>query len=150
MRGCERLMPSSLLACDWSYWVTCRAWRIHCRSSSTSDTPSGGSFEAFLTVEGTNVRAHVVGTEVYATVISTEATEYRYAHRQGSQVELYTMTLPDALAERCISLAHALDLAFAGTDLKITPDQRVYCFEVNPAQRSATMKRTQASRLRRL
>jgi glutathione synthase/RimK-type ligase-like ATP-grasp enzyme len=76
---------------------------------------------------------HVVGTEVYATVIYTEATDHRYAHRQGSQVELYAMTLPDALAERCVNLAHALGLAFAGIDLKITPDQHVYCFEVNPS-----------------
>jgi glutathione synthase/RimK-type ligase-like ATP-grasp enzyme len=88
-------------------------------------------FQAF--VEGTNVRVHVVGTEVYATAISTDATDYRYAHRQGSQVELYALTLPDALAEQCVTLARALGLAFAGIDLKITPEQHVYCFEVNPS-----------------
>lgn len=39
----------------------------------------------------------------------------------------------DALAERCLRLAHALGLAVAGIDLKLTPDQQVYCFEVNPS-----------------
>jgi glutathione synthase/RimK-type ligase-like ATP-grasp enzyme len=43
------------------------------------------------------------------------------------------MVLPDALAERCLRLAHALGLAVAGIDLKLAPDQQVYCFEVNPS-----------------
>ena len=32
-----------------------------------------------------------------------------------------------------VRLAEGLGLAFAGIDLKITPDNRVYCFEVNPS-----------------
>jgi len=43
------------------------------------------------------------------------------------------MELPDDLAERCLRLAQALGLAFAGIDLKLTPDQHAYCFEVNPS-----------------
>ena len=43
------------------------------------------------------------------------------------------MELPDELAERCLRLAQALGLAFAGIDLKLTPDRQVYCFEVNPS-----------------
>ena len=30
-------------------------------------------------------------------------------------------------------LSQGLGLAFAGIDLKITPDNRVFCFEVNPS-----------------
>ena len=40
-------------------------------------------FQAF--VDGTNVRVHTVGQKVFATAISTDATDYRYAHRQGAR-----------------------------------------------------------------
>jgi glutathione synthase/RimK-type ligase-like ATP-grasp enzyme len=32
-----------------------------------------------------------------------------------------------------VALAAALDLPFAGIDLKLAADQRVVCFEVNPS-----------------
>jgi glutathione synthase/RimK-type ligase-like ATP-grasp enzyme len=88
-------------------------------------------FQAF--VQGTNVRVHIVGEAVFATAIETTATDYRYAQRQGSEAELYPIELPADVAERCVRLAEALGLAFAGIDLKITPDYQVYCFEVNPS-----------------
>jgi glutathione synthase/RimK-type ligase-like ATP-grasp enzyme len=89
-------------------------------------------FQAF--VEGTNVRVHTVGDKVFATAISTEATDYRYAQRQsGNHAELRPVDLSDQLAEMCVNLAAGLDLAFAGIDLKITPENQVYCFEVNPS-----------------
>lgn len=85
-------------------------------------------------VEGTNVRVHTVDTEVFATAIHTDATDYRYAHRQsGKEAELQAIELSDALSERCIGLSRALGLPFAGIDLKMTPDGRVFCFEVNPS-----------------
>jgi glutathione synthase/RimK-type ligase-like ATP-grasp enzyme len=89
-------------------------------------------FQAF--VEGTNVRVHTVGAHVFATAIHPLATDYRYAAKQGSEVELEEFTLPDELAERCLKLARALGLAFAGIDLKLTPQGEVYCFEVNPSR----------------
>jgi len=89
-------------------------------------------FQAF--VEGTNVRVHTVGQKVFATAISTNATDYRYAQRQiGDHAELREVELSDELAEMCVKLSEGLGLAFAGIDLKITPDKRVYCFEVNPS-----------------
>lgn len=85
-------------------------------------------------VEGTNVRVHTVGQRVFPTAISTEATDYRYAKRQiGDHAELREVELSDELAEMCVNLAAGLGLAFAGIDLKVTPDKRVYCFEVNPS-----------------
>jgi hypothetical protein len=85
-------------------------------------------------VEGTNVRVHTIGERVFATAISTDATDYRYAHRQtGDPADLREVELSDWLAERCLDLARDLGLAFAGIDLKVTPDNRVYCFEVNPS-----------------
>jgi hypothetical protein len=89
-------------------------------------------FQAF--VEGTNVRVHTVGDKVFATGINTEATDYRYAHRQsGDHAELRPVELSDDLAEMCVKLSAGLGLAFAGIDLKITPENQVYCFEVNPS-----------------
>ena len=89
-------------------------------------------FQAF--VEGTNVRVHTVGDKVFATAIKTDATDYRYAHRQsGDHAELRPVELSDDLAEMCVKLAAGLGLAFAGIDLKITPENHVYCFEVNPS-----------------
>jgi len=89
-------------------------------------------FQAF--VEGTNVRVHTVGERVFATAISTDATDYRYAQRQsGDHAELRPVELEDDLAEMCVKLAAGLGLAFAGIDLKITPGNVVYCFEVNPS-----------------
>ena len=89
-------------------------------------------FQAF--VEGTNVRVHTVGEKVFATAINTDATDYRYAHRQsGDHADLRPVELTDDLAERCVKLSAGLGLAFAGIDLKITPENYVYCFEVNPS-----------------
>jgi glutathione synthase/RimK-type ligase-like ATP-grasp enzyme len=89
-------------------------------------------FQAF--VEGTNVRVHTVGEKVFGTAINTEATDYRYAHRQsGDHAELRPVELADDLAEMCVKLSAGLGLAFAGIDLKITPENYVYCFEVNPS-----------------
>jgi glutathione synthase/RimK-type ligase-like ATP-grasp enzyme len=89
-------------------------------------------FQAF--VEGTNVRVHTVGQKVFATAIATEATDYRYAQRQsGDHAELREVDLSDELAEMCVNLSEGLGLAFAGIDLKITPENRVFCFEVNPS-----------------
>lgn len=84
-------------------------------------------------VEGNDIRVHVVDSKVFATIILSEATDYRYAHRQGREAELQPFDLPEELAKKCIRLARALALPFAGIDLKITPDRRVYCFEVNPS-----------------
>src|SRR4030095_10266616 len=84
--------------------------------------------------EGTNVRVHTVGQKVFATAIATEATDYRYAQRQsGDHAELREVDLSDELAEMCVNLSEGLGLAFAGIDLKIPPENRVFCFEVNPS-----------------
>jgi glutathione synthase/RimK-type ligase-like ATP-grasp enzyme len=89
-------------------------------------------FQAF--VEGTNVRVHTVDNAVFATGITAETTDYRYASLQGGdEAVLYALDLPKELAEQCINLARVLELPFAGIDLKITPDSQVYCFEVNPS-----------------
>ncbi len=89
-------------------------------------------FQAF--VPGTEIRVHVVGEEVFAAAVQTEATDYRYALQQtGLAADLREVTLSTELTERCVRLTKKLGLEVSGIDLKVTPDERVYCFEVNPS-----------------
>ncbi len=89
-------------------------------------------FQAF--VDGRNLRVHTVDDSVFATAITTGATDYRYAQRQvGEPAALEAVEVTDDLAERCVALARDLDLPFAGIDIKVAPDGEVYCFEVNPS-----------------
>ena len=84
-------------------------------------------------VPGIDVRVHVVGDQVFATGISSEAADYRYAGRDGEPARLTPFDLPDEIAARCARLADALQLPFAGVDLRLGPDGTAYCFEVNPS-----------------
>ncbi len=84
-------------------------------------------------VPGRDHRVHVVGDEVFASEVISEADDYRYAARRGAPPTLRACTLPLEVAERCITLAHALGLPFAGIDLRRAPNGRWYCFEVNPS-----------------
>jgi len=85
-----------------------------------------------LLVEGTDVRVHTIGEKLFATAtataITTAATDYRYAHEQtGEEASFAATELSEAIADRCLALARGL----AGIDLRITPDGRAVCFEVN-------------------
>lgn len=88
-------------------------------------------FQEFI--DGVNVRVHVVGKRVFATEIATEATDYRYASRDGQAVEMRPIELPENIAERCVRLSQELVLPLCGIDLKRTPHGEYYCFEVNPS-----------------
>ncbi|MEQ0564635.1 RimK domain-containing protein ATP-grasp [Amycolatopsis sp. NEAU-NG30] len=82
---------------------------------------------------GPDVRVHVVGDRVFATEITTTAVDYRYARQDGTSASLRACDLDPDVAARCVELAAALQLPFAGIDLKLVPDGRVVCFEVNPS-----------------
>ncbi len=85
-------------------------------------------------VPGTDVRVHVVGAEVYATEVSCDADDYRYASEQGfPRARLAAAELPGDVAARCLRLATDLGLPVAGIDLRRAPDGSWYCFEVNPS-----------------
>ena len=89
-------------------------------------------FQAF--VDGPNVRVHTVGGEVFATIIYSEAVDYRYAAQQvGQPARMAPYRLDDEVAERCVRLASTLGLEIAGLDLKFPTDGRVVCLEVNPS-----------------
>ena len=84
-------------------------------------------------VPGKDVRVHVIGRRTFSTLIESDATDYRYAQTQsGTEPILSSMDLPEAAEKSCIELAAALDLPFAGIDLRFTDEDAVFCFEVNP------------------
>ena len=88
-------------------------------------------FQAF--VPGKNIRVHVVGETVFATGIDTDSVDYRYANRDGLEVEMHPAELPAEIVEACLVLSKNLDLPLCGIDLKVTPAGQWYCFEVNPS-----------------
>jgi hypothetical protein len=83
---------------------------------------------------GRDVRVHVVGGDVFAAMVESDALDYRYARAQvGADAALRPYELDDGIAQRCVALARDLDLPFAGVDLKRADDRRVVCVEVNPS-----------------
>jgi len=84
-------------------------------------------------VPGRDHRVHVVGDELFACEVLSDADDYRYAARTGAPAELRACELPIDVAERCFALSRALSLPLAGIDLRRAPDGRWFCFEVNPS-----------------
>ena len=84
-------------------------------------------------VPGTDYRVHVVGEKVFACRITSTGDDYRYAERLGATTTIEADTLPADVVARCQRLAASLNLLVAGIDLRRTPDERWYCFEVNPS-----------------
>lgn len=87
-------------------------------------------FQAFI--PGHNVRVHTVADTLFATRVTSDAVDYRYARREGQAVEMEAAELPTAVARACRRIARDLGLLHAGIDLKETPDGDWFCFEVNP------------------
>lgn len=84
-------------------------------------------------VPGLDYRVHVVGEELFACEIHSQADDYRYAGRQGRSVDIRSCDLPPDCAEQCRAIAAVMGLAVAGIDLRRTPEGEWYCFEVNPS-----------------
>lgn len=84
-------------------------------------------------LNGTNVRVHVVGHDVFATEIDSDTIDYRYAGRQGGSTVLRATQLPLDIEASCRRASAALGLLFSGLDLMLCDDGQVYCFEANPS-----------------
>lgn len=84
-------------------------------------------------VEGVDIRVHVVGSEVFATELISEASDYRYASRSGDSLTARAIDVPSGIANACIDLTRDSGLMVAGIDLRRTPDDSYYCFEMNPS-----------------
>ena len=77
-------------------------------------------------IEGKNVRVHVVGDKVFASIIATEGIDYRYA---ASSMQPYDLS-PD-VAAKCRQLNKDLGLILSGIDLIKGAYGDWYCLEVN-------------------
>jgi glutathione synthase/RimK-type ligase-like ATP-grasp enzyme len=77
---------------------------------------------------GPNVRVHVVGTEVTACAIESDAIDYRYS----SATRFSPTKLPADVADRCVRVTQHLGLVLSGLDLIHGSDDCWYCLEVNP------------------
>lgn len=81
-------------------------------------------------VTGVDVRVHVVGTDVFASRVDSEAVDYRYAET-GSSIS--PVEVSDRVAAECVALTTRLGLVLSGIDLRYAHDGRLICFEVNPS-----------------
>jgi len=84
-------------------------------------------------VEGVDIRVHTVGAAVFATELISEASDYRYASRSGASLTARAIELPSEVASACVRLAESSGLMVAGIDLRRTPANRYFCFEMNPS-----------------
>jgi glutathione synthase/RimK-type ligase-like ATP-grasp enzyme len=85
-------------------------------------------------VNGIDIRVHVVGDNVFATSIQSDATDYRHGFFEGVGPPLLdSILLPDQIATQCVTLTRELGMAISGIDLRRTPEGEYVCFEVNPA-----------------
>jgi glutathione synthase/RimK-type ligase-like ATP-grasp enzyme len=83
-------------------------------------------------IKGFNVRVHVIGRRLFATKILTSAVDYRYASQKGIPADFSPYELTVGLRQKCLHLARAAQLSFAGIDLMVNPG-KVYCLEINPS-----------------
>ena len=83
-------------------------------------------------VRGCDVRVHTVGEQLFATRVRSDATDYRYAGREGATIEMEPAELPAEIAAACRRVTRNLGLLHGGIDLRQTPEGAWYCFEVNP------------------
>ena len=88
-------------------------------------------FQQFI--PGQDYRVHVVAADTLACKMITDVDDYRYAARQGAKASIRPASVPGEIADRCRRMAEAMGLLVAGVDLRRTPDDRWYCFEVNPS-----------------
>jgi glutathione synthase/RimK-type ligase-like ATP-grasp enzyme len=84
-------------------------------------------------VEGDDIRVHTVGGQVFATEIVSDVSDYRYAARDGGSLSMNPIELPIHITKACLQMAHSLGLVLSGIDLRRTPYDEYYCFEINPS-----------------
>jgi glutathione synthase/RimK-type ligase-like ATP-grasp enzyme len=79
-------------------------------------------------IAGPNIRVHVVGTDVFAAEITSDAIDYRRQVR-----EMGPVSLPGPIADKCRAVTKTLELLVAGIDLIRSPDGDWYFLEANPS-----------------
>lgn len=84
-------------------------------------------------IKGIDVRAHVIGKQWFATAVESNAADYRYATSAGHKLSIVATDIDGDVGERLVNLATSMGLLVAGIDLRLTPDDEWFCFEVNPS-----------------
>lgn len=79
-------------------------------------------------VEGDDVRAHVIGTDVIACRFSSTAIDYRSDRGAARQ----RVEVPDELGALLVALTAEQGLTFAGWDFKVDAAGDYWCLECNP------------------
>ena len=80
-------------------------------------------------ITGHDIRAHVVGTEIFAVRIdNSHEVDYRTDHN----ARYSTTTLPTELQDLLVVATRAQGTVFSGWDLKVDDEGRFWCLESNP------------------
>ena len=81
-------------------------------------------------VEGYDIRVHTLVTgQVFACKIVSNDADYRY----DSERKIVPIDIPEKLAKQCVKMTADMGLYLSGVDLRVTKDEKYYCFEVNPS-----------------
>jgi glutathione synthase/RimK-type ligase-like ATP-grasp enzyme len=83
---------------------------------------------------GTEYRLHVLGTQPFGLRIICDRVDYRYATRDGADVEFEPADLPKPLSSKCVDYCRSNNLVLAGFDfIHSARDDVWHLLEVNPA-----------------
>lgn len=105
--------------------------RADTRQVTASDfadfTPERGPVHLQRRIMGRDARLHVVGDDVHAEMIESQAVDYRIA-----PARFRPFRPPPDLVERVVLATRQAGLLFAGWDFKLDEDGRFWCLEANP------------------
>jgi ribosomal protein S6-L-glutamate ligase RimK-like protein len=87
-------------------------------------------FQAYI--PGRDYRVHVVGEQVFACEVRSQADDYRYGP-DNTSLSICATRLPREIEERAVVMTKAMALEVGGIDLRRTSQDEWYCFEVNPS-----------------
>jgi hypothetical protein len=91
--------------------------------------PEQGPVHVQRLIEGSDVRVHVIGTEVIATHVECTGIDYRAS---GVRASYRPWTLPDQLSAQLVHATELMGLRLAGWDFKLDADGLYWCLEANP------------------
>jgi hypothetical protein len=111
--------------------VRSRVTRLQARHAERFDDLATCPTQLQHYITGEDYRVHVVGEQVFASKIKSSADDYRFTDVEVPEIR--PSTLPPELEERCRMTSAALELPFAGIDLRRNAQGEWFCFEVNPS-----------------
>lgn len=80
-------------------------------------------------IEGTDVRAYIVGKEVFAAKIETDILDFR----TDKQAKIKPVELPQEIIDKCFKIMELFDLNYTGIDIRLSDSGEYVFLEANPA-----------------